>query len=389
MKNFFTRFWFFVGIIMVIIIAFAFPFIGQKAKEWRLLDIGIFIAFLITGLKLETSSMVREVKNIKGISAALVSTFIIFPGLALVLAQLFFKSTVDFTVGSCIIAVAPVTVASGIVMTTLANGNVPLSLFICVASNLLSIFTIPISLDLVLKFDQSINLPVWKMMQSLVMIVLVPTLAGQLLRIKVKEKIAPYNKAFSIFSQGIVLLIIFNAVSSSTSKITAAGAAIIYVLLFMIFLHSLILSFNFGIARLIKLNRSSTAAFTIQTSQKTLTVSYIVWAGYFATGFPLAMIPAIGYHLTQMVMDTLVAQWFRKKTDNRGRMTEDRRPKTEDGRTEKSPSLKNNSPPLVKGGPGGIILYSFNSVFKSPVEVSRRDKEAENGKSRTEKTVNL
>lgn len=57
------------------------------------------------------------------------------------------------------------------------------------------------------------------------------------------------------------------------------------------------------------------AAFTIHTLQKTLTVSYLVWAGYFAAKFPMVFIPAIAYHLRQMVMYTFVAHWFRKKSE--------------------------------------------------------------------------
>ena len=60
----------------------------------------------------------------------------------------------------------------------------------------------------------------------------------------------------------------------------------------------------------------STAAFTIHTSQKTLTISYLVWAGYFAAAYPMALIPGIAYHLTQMIMDTFVAQWFRSKMES-------------------------------------------------------------------------
>jgi sodium/bile acid cotransporter 7 len=78
----------------------------------------------------------------------------------------------------------------------------------------------------------------------------------------------------------------------------------------MILLHAIILLLNFGLSRLMKLNMASTAAFTIHTSQKTLTVSYIVWAGYFAADLPLALIPPIGYHLTQMIMDTFLAHRF-------------------------------------------------------------------------------
>jgi sodium/bile acid cotransporter 7 len=79
----------------------------------------------------------------------------------------------------------------------------------------------------------------------------------------------------------------------------------------MIFLHSLILALNYGLSKAIGLDRPSTTAFTIHASQKTLTVSYLVWAGYFAAVYPLALIPGIVYHLTQMIMDTIVAERFR------------------------------------------------------------------------------
>jgi sodium/bile acid cotransporter 7 len=37
-----------------------------------------------------------------------------------------------------------------------------------------------------------------------------------------------------------------------------------------------------------------------------------VWSGYFANPYPLALIPGIVYHLTQMIMDTFVAERFRR-----------------------------------------------------------------------------
>jgi len=69
---------------------------------------------------------------------------------------------------------------------------------------------------------------------------------------------------------------------------------------------------NYGISKFIRLDRPSITAFTIHTSQKTLTVSYLVWNGYFANQYPLAMIPGIIYHLTQMVMDTFLAEKLKK-----------------------------------------------------------------------------
>ena len=93
-----------------------------------------------------------QLKNVKVLAAALVSSLFIFPGLAYFLAQLVFKSWPDFSIGALIIGAAPVTVASGTVMTAIGLGNVPLSLFICVLGNFMSIVTIPIVLNLFLQF---------------------------------------------------------------------------------------------------------------------------------------------------------------------------------------------------------------------------------------------
>jgi len=311
LKKFLAKYWFFIGIAMVVVLAFNFPVGGEKIKQWHILKIGIFIAFLITGLTLETKAIADEIRNIKVLSAAIISSLVLFPIITFFLANIFYKNTLDFVVGACIIATAPATVASGTVLTAIAKGNIPLSLFICIASNFTAIFTIPFSLNFFLQFNQSMDLPVFAMIKSLILIVLIPVVVGQVLRIRLKHLVTPYRKLFSIFAQSIVLLIIFNAVSSSTSKISQMGHKIIFVFAFMILLHTIILLLNFGLSRLMRLNMPSTSAFTIHTSQKTLTVSYIVWAGYFAADLPLALIPPIAYHLTQMIMDTFLAHRFR------------------------------------------------------------------------------
>ena len=259
MKNHLKKYWFFIGLALIILCAFKFPQAGAKIKEWNLLKIAIFIAFLITGLTLETKTIISEIKNFKGLTTALLSTFVLFPVITFLLTKLFFRDNPDFVIGAYILAVAPVTVASGTVMTAVAKGNIPLSLFICVAANFLAIFTIPLSLNLLIQFEQQIDLPILAMIKSLALIVLLPIVIGQLL-------------------------------------------------------HALILLLNLILAKSIALNLPSTAAFTIHTSQKTLTVSYVVWSTYF-TAFPQAMLPTILYHLVQMIADTFVAHRFKTLAD--------------------------------------------------------------------------
>lgn len=316
MASYLKKYWFFVGIAVVVMIAFVVPAMGVFVKTYNILTAVIFLGFLITGLTLETASIGEQVKNVRVLSAALISALVLFPAIAYFLASLVFKAPPDWAIGALIIGVAPVTIASGTVMTAIALGNIPLSLFICVLTNLASILTIPFLLNLFLQFgDTPLVLPVAQMLTGLTIKVLVPTAIGQALRPFIKNAITPYKKAFSIFNQLIVLMIILNAVSSSTARIAQAGSAIIAVFVFMIVLHVLILAMNFALSRMIRLDRASTSAFTIHTSQKTLTVSYIVWAGQFATLYPMALIPAIAYHITQSIMDTLVAHRFRERME--------------------------------------------------------------------------
>ncbi len=301
--------WFFVGILIVIFLSFALPELGRLVRDYSILNIGIFLAFFITGLSLETSGIGSQLRNYKALIAAMLSSLLFFPIIARILAGMTLSQ--EFLIGVCIIATAPVTVASGVVMTSIGRGNVALALFICVLGNLLAIFTIPVSLSFLLKFEGSVDLPVLKMLTGLLITVLLPTACGQLARQFVKKLVLSLKKPFSIFQQCIVLLIIFNAVASSAGRIVEAGSSIIIAALFMVFLHSIMLMMNFGISKSIGLDRPSTTAFTIQTSQKTLTVSYLVWAGYFAVKYPMALIPGILYHLTQMIMDTIIAERLR------------------------------------------------------------------------------
>jgi sodium/bile acid cotransporter 7 len=158
------------------------------------------------------------------------------------------------------------------------------------------------------------QLPILNMFVELILKILVPIALGQVIRPLVRTFIKRIGRQLSIFQSCIIILIIFNAVSRSAEDIIQAGASLITVIAFVVFLHFFMLLTNYAIASLLKLDRASIAAFTIHTSQKTLTVTYVVWAGYFADNYPMAFIPAIVCQLTQMTVGTFVAEYFRRRS---------------------------------------------------------------------------
>jgi len=190
--------WFFVGIAVMIILAYLLPGLGRWVREFSILNVGIFLAFFVTGLTLETSSIGSHLRQFKAPVFAMISSLLLLPLLAWFLARMVLSP--EFVIGVCIIATAPVTVASGTVMTAIGRGNVPLSLFICVLGNFLAIFTIPVSLSYLVSIGSNIDLPVFKMLSGLLLTVLVPTLLGQLVRPLVKEKLPPLQEGIFLVS---------------------------------------------------------------------------------------------------------------------------------------------------------------------------------------------
>ena len=178
------RYWFFIGIGAALAAGLVWPSACITMKRWHVISAGIFVAFFISGLTLETRQVTNVGSNLKALAGALISSLVLFPALAFLLCRLCFADHIDLEVGTLIIAVAPVTVASGTVMTGIAGGNIPLSLFICIISNLIAIFTVPSSLNLLLQFGVGIDLPALEMVKSLFYTAIVPTIAGQSVRIR-------------------------------------------------------------------------------------------------------------------------------------------------------------------------------------------------------------
>ena len=89
---------------------------------------------------------------------------------------------------------------------------------------------------------------------------------------------------------------------------------IVTIALAMLLFHILILVMNYRISKLLKFDKPTTTAFTLHVSQKILGFAFIVWSGFFITQFPMALIPAICYHLIQLIGDSALAQHWAEKS---------------------------------------------------------------------------
>ena len=311
MLSILKKYWFLISLGLAAGCGYLWPWMGEFLIRYEVLTVGLIVSFLLTGLTLDSRVMVDGMGSLKSLSAAIVSSLCVYPLVAWLLSSPL--PYPELVVGCCILATAPSTISSGTILTAYARGNVALSVFICIATHFVGVFTIPIVLNLLLGTGVGVKLPVLSILSGLVLKVLVPLTIGQFLRPYVGRYAKKFSSPISVFQSLLILFMVMTAVASSAERLSQMAGFLIIVVLLVGVLHLVMVLFNYGLARTLKLDCETLVAFTIHTPQKTLAVSFLVWSGSFAAEFPGALVPAILCHLLQMISGTLIAQYFRAR----------------------------------------------------------------------------
>jgi sodium/bile acid cotransporter 7 len=152
---------------------------------------------------------------------------------------------------------------------------------------------------------------------SLILLVVLPIVIAQMLRQAppIGRWSTRYKMLLSSVAQIGVLLMVFVGAVDCGHRLTAAEGAgitavdIALLIVAVIVVHVALLLLGFGLSRLLRIERGDAIAVIFAGSQKTLMVgAYLAMA----VG-PLAILPMVAYHATQLVIDTLVADWLRQR----------------------------------------------------------------------------
>jgi len=319
MKHFWRKHWFYAGMAALAILAFLLPektFLGTKPRilEFFNSSAGYLIAFIFvaSGVRLETRSLLSEIRNVKGILFGLISIFLVAPIIAVVLSRVFSLSG-DLYLGMALVAAMPTTIASGIIIVSLAGGNMALALCLTVISNLICPLTIPLVLRILGGRAIEVNLPVTAMMWNLCKVIVLPFLLGQIIRPFARTFIEKIKTTLSITCQIIVLSFIFTSLWGSIDQIIALRLKIFMLTGMVLLLHVLMMVYNFFGAGMLGLNYDSRKTVTIVGSQKTLAAAFQVWNDVFGASY-IIMIPSVLHHLFQLIVDIPIAnRWHGKK----------------------------------------------------------------------------
>jgi len=303
-----------LAIIGMVVLASILPIRGQAAHAFDLLTKGVIaLLFFLHGARLSREAVIRGLVNWRLHLVVLASTFILFPILGLALQHL--PTTIlptTLAAGVLFLCCLPSTVQSSIAFTAVARGDVAAAVCAASASNLFGIFITPVVAGLTLQaHGAGFSLPA---VEAVVVQLLIPFLAGQLMRPLIGAFLARHAKMTTLVDRGSILFVVYGAFSEAvTHGIWAQVSALQIVILAIIcmVLLAVVLAVTAYGARAMGFSKPEEIAIVFCGSKKSL-ASGVPMAGIL---FPpasvgLIVLPLMLFHQIQLMACAVIAQRY-------------------------------------------------------------------------------
>lgn len=205
---------FIATLFVAIIIAYFFPQGIEILPLTTITDIGIGLIFFFYGLKLSPAEFKLGFLNYKVHIVVQLTTFVIFPLLALLFFPFFEAGTgSNLWIALFFLGTLPSTVSSSIVMVSLAKGNLPTAIFNASLSGLIGIVATPLWLSFFMR--QSGDFEFGPIILKLFLQIILPLIIGLFLQRFWGRFARKYSKELGLFDKTTIILIVYSSFSAS------------------------------------------------------------------------------------------------------------------------------------------------------------------------------
>lgn len=362
---------FLLCLIAVVAAASLLPVRGGAAAWFDVLaDIAIALLFFLHGAKLSRAAIIRGIGNWRLHLFTLASTYALFPATGLAAASLA-QGWIhpQLMTGLVFLTLLPSTVQSSIAFAAMARGNVAAAVCSASLSNLLGILLTPLLVGIFLRTGPGQGFD-WHAVESIVVQLLVPFLAGHFLRPAIGGFVDRNAKILKPLDRGSVLLVVYSAFSAAVvtgiwKLLDLSDLAVLLVISTAIL--AVVMAINVLVARLTGMPREDAVVLLFCGSKKSL-VSGVPMAGalFAPAQVGLIVLPLMVFHQLQLFLCAWLAARFARAYDGaKGRpevvpaMTDDRIPRTPDqiAAAAKARGLS-IPPPCLEGVAANLELLS-------------------------------
>ena len=336
LRKFWAQHWFVCLLPVAFMLAWVAPEIAAKGGWLRpelTTKLGVMLIFLLQGLQLPTAQMRAALGQTRLHVVVQGMTFIGFPLIGVATAWVFGRwLPPELVVGLVFLSVLPSTVSSAAVLTATAGGNTAGAICNAVISSLLGIVLTPLLLGLALGAGggagggatSAVAIDAGGVVWELVKLILLPLVAGQLLRLRLGDWAGRHKKRIGTVNTAVILFIVFAAFcDASRAEVWTRGGAGTPLLALAIAagLFVLTTAATRALVRAAGLGGGDAVAAEFCAVQKTL-ASGVPLAGVIFAGDPrtgLILLPLLVYHPLQLSLHGALAARRAREAGSAGR----------------------------------------------------------------------
>lgn len=304
-------------LLAVVVAASLAPVRGGLAAGLGLFTkIAIAAMFFFYGARLAREQLVMALGHWRLHLTVLMLTYSAFPLLGLGLSALAGEAlSPDLRNGFIFLCLLPSTVQSSIAFTSMARGNVAAAVCAASTSNLLGVFLTPLLVGLTIHAGAGgVS---WDALQAIIVQLLLPFLAGQVLRPWIGAWVSGNQSWLNKTDRGAILLVVYGAFSAAVvsglwSQVSAVSLAVLFAL--AIILLALILVMSTQLSRGLKFATEDEIAIVFCGSKKSLATGVPMAGVLFSTasvGF--IVLPLMIFHQIQLLACAILAQRYAKR----------------------------------------------------------------------------
>ncbi len=310
--------WFLLGLIAAILLATVTESIGKTDGVIhldKLTGIGIALVFFLHGLGLSPAAIRAGISNWRLHIYIQCATFLIYPILWVVFGNAFLAfMPAALAFGFCYLFVLPSTISSSVTMTSVGKGNVPGAIFNASLSSILGVFITPLFIQLFMGFE-GVQLDLMGSVISISKLLLVPMIAGQLLRPLLVEFTQRHKAVVNKVDKYVIILIVYNAFCDSVANHIwsdfSVGLLALCIVICCVVLLIMVHSIQWG-AKKVGFERENEVAAVFCGTKKTLAAGVPMAKVIFGADPNLGMIllPIMLYHPLQIFYCAILANRY-------------------------------------------------------------------------------
>ncbi len=308
-------------ILLSVLLASVWPARGELAQALALAaTLGVALLFFVHGAALPRKAVIAGLTQWRLHLFIFSITFLMFPLLVVPLARMGSPWLPEhLLLGFLYLAVLPSAVSSSIAYTAVAKGNVPAAICSAAGSNLLGMLLTPLLLSQILDRSDPQAFALGGSLQNIVVEMLLPFVAGQLLRPVLLPTLTRYPTLSERVDQSVLLLIIYVAFAQSVVNGLWAKMPVpvlILAALLCLFLLAGVLALTRILARRLGFTRADEIAAVFCGSKKSLAsglpMDKVLFAGH--PGFGLNLLPIMLDNQIQIMVGALLAERYARRS---------------------------------------------------------------------------